>query len=329
MNIVFLRGRIPPKNEHPEKLIYNSIENCEDMWTQLFFLLLKNTGSDGELIYDGGNRVFKYTNFFTERWVPSIKKHILKSTPDLIIARGGFDFYEKFISRYKLSKKIYYGAGKRFYPKEGYFSGYDLFLVDSNKQFKKISNLNKKVGLFIKPASSIFHHVDNCPKKYDICFIANASQKIIKRHDLLLKSFAGSGYKILSIGNTDPDLIRKARRLNVDIEWGGWMSRSNMVEKINQCKVGICCSSGYDSCPRVIPEYLSCGIPVVVTESVNFWKSKYITTETGVVVRDDKILEGSRYCLSKKLLPLDYYSKELSIDRAVSLLSGYIDEIDI
>jgi len=30
MNIVFLRGSIPPVNEHPEKLLYDSIENCED-----------------------------------------------------------------------------------------------------------------------------------------------------------------------------------------------------------------------------------------------------------------------------------------------------------
>ena len=31
MNMLFLRGAVPPTNEHPEKLFYESIKDCGDM----------------------------------------------------------------------------------------------------------------------------------------------------------------------------------------------------------------------------------------------------------------------------------------------------------
>jgi len=36
--------------------------------------------------------------------------------------------------------------------------------------------------------------------------------------------------------------------------------------------------SEIDSCPRVIPELLACGLPIVVLDKARFWKDKYINS---------------------------------------------------
>ena len=290
MNIVFLRGSIPPKNEHPEKLLYDNIENCEDNWTQLFYYLAKKMNANGELLYQGGEKEIKIDNNFTERWVNKLKKYSPKIKPDLIISRGGFPFYDDFITKYPKAKKVYYGAGARFYPQTD-FTNYDLFLVDSQKQRHEIKAKGKRASLFIKPAAILFKP-HNVKKEYDICFMANASQAVIKRHKLLLKSFSNTKYKILNLGNKDKSFIKLAKKLNVDITWEGWDSRKNLPKKISKCKIGICCSTNYDSCPRVIPEYLACGLPVVATNNMNFWHEKYITKESGILVDENKLLYG-------------------------------------
>ena len=242
MNILFLRGSIPPKKEHPEKLYYDTIENCEDMWTQLFYFLTKNFNAKAELLYQGGKRNFQVSDFFVEKWVKSFKTYSPGNNPDLIVCRGGFPFYDDILKRYPKAKKVYYGAGVRFYPKSD-FDKYDLFLVDSKSQLKKIKNKHKKnAHLFIKPAALLFKPY-NEEKIYDVCFMGNASHAHIKRHKLLIKSFANTPYKILNLGNKSKEFIKFAKKMNVNIEWGGWDLRKNLPQKISQCKISICCST--------------------------------------------------------------------------------------
>jgi len=325
MKIVFLRGSIPPANEHPEKLLYDSIENCEDNWTQLFYYLTKKFNAHGELLYQGGIREFRVDDNFTERWVQKLKKYSPKYKPDLIISRGGFPFYDDFITKYSKAKKIYYGAGTRFYPQTD-FTNYDLFLVDSQKQRHQIKAKGKRVSLFIKPAATLFKPY-NVKKEYDICFMANASQSAIKRHKLLLKSFSNTKYKILNLGNKDKSLIKLAKKLNVDITWEGWDLRKNLPEKISKCKVGICCSTNYDSCPRVIPEYLACGLPIVVTNNMNFWQEKYITKESGILVDENKLLYGVKSVLNKTYNIKKFYDNNINMDIAVDNIYKTIEKI--
>jgi glycosyltransferase involved in cell wall biosynthesis len=324
MKIIFLRGSVPPANEHPEKLLYNFIEECEDQWTQLFYYLTKSLGATGELLYQGGNRESNFVDF-TDMWVKKIAKYDCGYEPDLIVCRGGFDYYDKFVKRFPKAKKVYYGAGKRYYPKTG-FTHYDLFLADSKKQRKKIKAKGKRSKLFIKPAATLFKPY-NVDKKYDICFMANASQSDIKRHILLIKSFANTEYTILNLGNTDKRLIQLAKKYNVNITWGGWHLRKHLPEKISQCKVGICCSTNYDSCPRVIPEYLACGLPVIATSNMNFWHDKYITNKTGVLVNEHDLLGGIQDALKIKAGVRRYYDNNLGMEKAVEHLKKLVENI--
>jgi len=321
MNIVFLRGSVPPSNEHPEKLRYSSIQQCEDMWTQLFYYIAKRLKAKAEVLYSGNNKTAFVDGDFSEKWV-DFKRYSPPFKPDIIVCRGGFSYYLNFIKRFKNVKKIYYGAGKRFYP-EGY-SNYDLFFVDSPNQRDYILKRKKNVSLFIKPAATLFSPVP-CNKKYDVCFTANASQKTIKRHELLIKAVSKLGLKTLVIGNTDKSLMRQYKH----IRWAGWHLRKHLPALISSCKVGVCCSSNYDSCPRVIPEYLACNIPVVVTSNVNFWREKYITKHTGLCISDKRLAKGIDKCLRGTWHPHKYYQKYLDMDKAVDLWISEIGKLNV
>ncbi len=323
MNAIFLRGSIP--HEHPEKLLYDRIENCEDVWIQLFYGLLQALGARGELLYQGGKKKFVVGKTFTEKWVASFKKYTPPFAPDLIMCRGGFPYYDHIVKKFPKAIKIYYGAGKRFYPQTN-FIDYDLFLVDSLKQLRAVRKKGRRVALFVKPAATLFKKID-VKKKYDVCYMANATQARIKRHKLFLESFAHSEFKILNLGNTDKKLISLAKKLQVKIDWGGWSLRSKLPDRIAQCRVGVCCSTNYDSCPRVIPEYLACGLPVVATKNMNFWHNKYITPETGVLVGDGGIESGVRKLLSRRLTPESYYNKHLSVGKAAKYLAELIKAV--
>jgi len=116
MNIVFLRGAIPPQNEHPEKIEYDHIDVCEDMWTQLFHAITHQLDANAIMLYQGGDRIKRVDDKFVERWVPNLGKYALPMDPDIIFARGGFDYYDPFLRRFPRAKKVYYGAGRRFFP---------------------------------------------------------------------------------------------------------------------------------------------------------------------------------------------------------------------
>lgn len=327
MNIIFLRGSVPPKNEHPEKLLYDDIEDCSDVWSQLFYYLTRNFSAKAELLYQNKINIetsFVVSNFFTEKKVPKLRKYSPDFEPDLIVCRGGFDYYEPFIKKFPKAKKVYYGAGVRSYP-QGY-NKYDLFLVDSPKQRKKIVAKGKRAELFIKPAATLFEPKD-VEQKYDICFMANATQGSIKRHEFFLKSFAGSKYKILNLGNIDKKYVKLAKQLAVNITWGDWSLRKHLPEKISQCKVGVCCSTNYDSCPRVIPEYLACGLPVVATKNINFWHEKYITSETGLLVSEDNLKKGVKKILRGVYNVYPCYENDLNMERSVEYLYHLIKKI--
>jgi hypothetical protein len=323
MKILFLRGSVPPKDEHPEKLYYNNIDSCEDMWTQLFYFFAKKNNATAEMLYWGGNRKFIVSDFFTEKWVPSFKTY-LDFTPDLIFCRGGFDFYDDLLVRYPRAKKIYYGAGKRYFCTTK-FTDYNLFLVDSVRQLKFVRDRGKNVELFIKPAATLFRPIKK-EKIYDVCVSVSYSADR-KRYDLLLKAFAGSKYKILNLGNVDKKYVDLARKMKVNIKWDGWSLRKFLPDKIAQCRVGLCCSDRNDSTPRVIPEFLACDVPVVVTDDVNIWNDKYINSHTGVFVKDDNILDGVKKVLNGKFSPRKYYDENLSIKCSVEHLNKIIANI--
>ena len=337
MNAIFLRGAVPPAHEHPEKLLYEGIENCEDMWTQLFYYFLKETCSNGELLYEcktNGEHAYMLHErgmfMFYDKWVPSFRKYQPSFKPDVIICRGGFPYFDDFTTRFPDAKKVYYGAGRRYWPQTG-FTDYDLFLVDDPRQLEEIKAKGKNVQMLLKPAATMFRPHD-VEKEYDVCFMANAAQRSIKRHDLFIWSVANSDLKVLSLGGTSPELIKMAEDLGVDITWGGWHLRKFLPEMISKCRVGVCASgSDIDSCPRVIPEYLACGLPVVSTD-VKFWKLKYLQTQTGFITDDRALRSSIELAVNQQKAGFydkvrEYYDENLSMGVAANRLKEQVESL--
>lgn len=304
-NLLFLRGRLPI-DFRPDRLEYNTINECEDMWTQLVERLSHHYDQT-ELWYHKSNakKSKQLTEKFTERWVTSLSNQF---KPDIIIARGGLLEYQEIFKLYPNAKKIYYGAGIRYKPQKG---KWDLVLVDSKEQQRQVPGSQ----LFIKPAAELFKPA-RTKKKYDVCFMANATQSEIKQHKLAFKTIINTNITMLHIGLMNQQTEVK----NKNITYTGWHRREKLPELISQCKIGLVCSTSYDSCPRVLPEYLACGLPVVALKGMNFWHEKYINEQTGIICEPHQITDSINKLLKTKLDVRRYYDDNLSINKSIEHL---------
>jgi len=319
-----LRGQVPTDRD-PQEIIFDRLKYCDDMWTQLFYTLLYD--NYGELWYWGGHRNNLFASNFMERWVPSFDTYKSDFIPDVIFCRGGFQEYHSVLKRFPEAIKIYYGAGRRFLPQPG-FSDYDIILQDSPEQVKKCSKKfpNSLTTLFIKPAAdTIFYPMLQVKKEYDVCFPANGAQSF-KGHKFVYKTIP-ENIKLLNLGNNPhkykyPSNVTSYRVL-----------RTDMAKHIAKCKVGIVAvNSDIDSCPRVIPEMLSCGIPIIVLDKVKFWKKKYIVGNvTGELTNKRGFWDTVQYVLENlgNYKPREYYKENLSLMKAADFIREKINEISI
>lgn len=319
MKILLLRGQVP-RDRDPKEIIFEKIEDCDDVWTQLVFHMLSENDL-GEVWYWGGKRKYQFTKQFIERWIPDFNHYQSQFNPDVIFCRGGFSEYHSVLNRYPNAFKIYYGAGRRFLPQPG-FSNYNLILQDSQEQLNICQNKypNIKSSLFIKPAADNIFYPKEVEKIYDVCFPANGSQENIKGHKFVFQT-APKELKILNLGNNTrkTEYPRNVRRKRV--------LKSQMAEEYSRCKVGIvCCSGKVDSCPRVIPEMLACGLPIVVLNEVRFWKEKYITEQTGVISNKDNFWNNVREVLQnyQNIDTKVYYKKNLSLEKSANFIKNMI-----
>lgn len=322
MNILMLRGQIP-QDRNSQEIVFDTIEEVDDVWSQLVFAMTYKDDTT-ELWYWGGNREHKFADNFTERWVPSFRNYIGSFIPDIIFCRGGFSEYHYVLKMFPIAVKIYYGAGRRFMPQQG-FDDYDIILQDSQEQVDicKQKYPFKHTTLYIKPAADNIFYPHDVEKKYDVCFPANGSQAELKGHQFVYNTVP-SELKVLNLGNKSklkvPDNITSYRVL-----------RSEMAKHISMCKVGIVTvQSNVDSCPRVIPEMLACGIPIVVLKGARFWADKYIKSGiTGEIADRDNFWDVVRHVLDNvdNYNPSDYYNECLSLRHASNFLRRKIYDV--
>jgi hypothetical protein len=321
MKYLFLRGQVP-QDRNPQEIVFNTINECDDVWTQLIYAMTRSE-DETELWYWNGNREHKFSQNFTERWVPNFNTYRNEFEPDVIFCRGGFPEYHSVLKRFPKAFKIYYGAGRRFLPQAG-FSDYDLILQDSPEQVDicKSKYPNIETTLFIKPACDNLFYPKNINKEYDIVFPANGTQEAIKGHKFVF-STVPKNYKILNLGNkgkiSPPKNIERLRVL-----------KTQMSDNLQRAKVGIvCCNSNVDSCPRVIPEMIACNIPIICFEDIRFWREKYITPQTGVLANKDNFWLKVDYVLNNldKFTPKNYYDDNLTLTHAARYINDKIRKL--
>ena len=331
MKFLMLRGQVPTDRD-PEEIVFDKIEEVDDVWSQLFYSML-NYADYGELWYWGGTRNKRFAHNFVERWLPTFQiplPAVMNFYPDVIFCRGGFQEYHDVLNRFSDAIKIYYGAGNRFMPQPG-FSDYDIILQDSPEQVEecKKKHPNALVTLFVKPAAENIFYPIKKKKEYDVCFPANGAQPF-KGHDFVY-STVPKDISVLNLGNPSsvphPENVTSYRVL-----------RSEMAEHIAKCKVGIVVVQGnIDSCPRVISEMIACNTPIIAMDNVRFWKDKYMESivdssspcSTGEIAYRWNFWEIVRSVLKHWELyqPRVYYDHYLSMDKAVGFLMEKIKEV--
>ncbi len=340
MNFLMLRGQVP-QDRDPQEIIFNRLEDVCDVWTQLFFAMTKGNDHYAELWYWGGEREHKFTHNFIEKWTKPFNMYDIKHpkcidplfTPDVVFCRGGFPEYHHVLKRFPKAIKIYYGAGRRFLPQPGFYD-YDIILQDSPEQVEicKAKFPKALTTLFIKPAADNIMYPIEAEKEYDVCFPANGAQEF-KGHKFVYKTVP-KDIKLLNLGNNPrgyeyPNNVTSYRVL-----------RTKIAQHYAKCKMGIVAvNSDIDSCPRVIPEMLACGLPIVVLDGVRFWKEKYIESvvssrhpfASGEVVNKENFWSFVKFVLNNLELydARKYYEQNLSLTVAAKFLRGKIDEFSI
>ena len=319
MKLLFLRGRVPIDRD-PRQIMFNNIDACDDVWSQLANHLSKD--GYGEVWYWGGKRKVAYRDNFIERWVPDYKRHKPLFTPDVVFSRGGFPQYDVVLERYPKAYRIYYGAGRRFLPQSS-FRKFDLILVDTPQQLKKARKAFPKVRseLFIKPAADNVFKPHNESKVYDVIFSSNEHRAGIKGHNFILPLFPDD-LKMIQTGISSPKLRAKYPK----IEFTGWIPRRKLSVLYAKSKIAVVCCADVDSCPRVIPEALACGCPLLILDSVNLWHDKYINDQTGrSVTKEDFFMEmRSMIDMYEEYSPYNYYRENLSLEKAAEHIKGII-----
>ena len=327
-----LRGQVP-QDRDPQEIVFDRLEQVDDMWTQLFFSML-NEKDVGELWYWGGDRTKLFTPNFVERWIPSFATYSSNFVPDVIFCRGGFKEYHPILERFPNAFKIRYGAGRRYLPCRGFYK-YDLLLQDSIEQLEICKQRFPQIPscLFIKPApDNLFYPYPKVKKEYDICFIANGAQDF-KGHSMVYTTVP-VWFNLLNLGNNP----RKFKYPNNVTSYR--VLKSDMPKHIAKCKMGIVAvRADIDSCPRIISELLACGLPIVVLDTVRFWKDKYINSitsskspwATGELVTENNFWTVVQYVLSNldKYNPRKYYEENLSLEIAAKFLRSKIDEVTV
>jgi len=255
---LFLRGSVP-KDRDPKEIEHETLEQEDDMWIHLFAGLV-GCEDEGHVIYYNALEVkcFRYRDNFHVWHYPNLDP--IMGEWDYVFARGGFPIYDKLLERIG-GYKIYYGAGKRFYPKTSGYCKYDLILIDSDRQKRDVLSIYPYIRCekIIKPAAPLFYP-RNVKKEFDCCFVAgvpNPCKMVQWVYDTCPRDIS-----ILQLGYT-PDKYPE----NVTVKR---VPRWDMPDEMCRCRVGIVPYSSNDSCPRVIPEFMACGIEPVVCKEVNF-----------------------------------------------------------
>ncbi len=319
MNLLFLRGQVP-RDRNPKQIMFDRLEDCDDVWTQLANHLSKD--GHGEVWYWGGKRKVVYRDNFIERWMPDYKKHKPTFSPDVVFSRGGFPQYDVVLERHPKAYRIYYGAGRRFLPQSS-FRKYNLILVDTPKQLKRARNNFPKIRseLFIKPAADNIFKPHEEEKEYDVIFSSNEHKAGIKGHNFILPQFPND-LKMIQTGIVSP----KLRVQYPNVEFTGWIPRRKLPALYSKSRIAVVCCADVDSCPRVIPEALACGCPLLILDSVNLWHDKYINDQTGrKVSRRDFFMEmRDMIDTHTEYSPYNYYRENLSLEKAAEHIKGII-----
>ena len=319
---LFLRnGKLLPDSVFDWK----TLGECDDMWTQLFAAMCKAASVQGVVQWRGKSK--KKWSLGNGIWQESVDsdKNFGHLGASVIFTRGRYSYRKS----HRLSPdayRIYYGAGRNYLHSP---DNHHMILVDAEDQIAGAQSrfTEATVLSLVKPASDNIFKPVKAELKYDIVFICH-TLKEFKGYQWLVERLP-AGTKVLRIGPKDPWFGRASK---LQTTWTGKIRRSKIPKWACQAVCGVVCDDGlYDSGPRVLPELLAMGIPVIVRQRVVAPLDDYIRKDTGVIVGDgkDEVAKAIARFKKKRPDPSKYYRKKLSLQVvAERLVSRVLTEMD-
>lgn len=298
------------------------LDPLTDMWTGLFAEVVVQSGGRGEVRVLGepaelGGDALRFLR--AGDFSHSIEK------PDVIFARGGYLDYLPALRAWPDAVRVYYGAGKRYCPGDGI--AYDVILVDTPAQKAVVSERHPdaRVEVFHKPAALCFRPVP-AEQRFDVVFNCHR-QAEFKGYKWLIDRLPRC--EVLRIGAPDPWFIGAVYAGNLHAVFTGNIQTSQIPAWACRAKVGVVCDDGTtDSGPRILPEYLAMGIPVLVRNTVRADLGAYVTPQTGRVGDDETFGDLLNDILRNGhgMDPRGYYDRHLSMPMAAAQIVRLVRE---
>ena len=309
MRILLLRGQVP-KDRPSQEICHKSIDEEDDIYS----IMASRLGDEHcEILYEGGKRTVQYSEKCFVRWIPSFRDYKPYREPDVIWARGGFPFYKPILKQFPTATKIFYGAGKRYIPKDNI--KYDLVLADSIEQQAKIREHGFKSELWTKPAAPQFKPIDK-QKVYDICFVAAIPEDERKNVKWVYET-CPQELTVLQLGY-EPRKMKVPKNFRVRR-----LQRHDVPRAMSKCRVGIAPYLKADSAPRAMVEMIACGLPVVCLDTVR--TTIDATTASKEAFWDRVMVEIDNWNTNTPRDWRKYYDRKLSMDVAVECLRRLIN----
>ena len=189
-------------------------------------------------------------------------------------------------------------------------------------------------------SESDFYNVDEEPrkeKKYDILYVClkdhgdkcprDGWNAINRNFDLAEKCLPilinKLGLRVLAVGRTGCGLEEK---YGDKITTTDFLPYNEFQDKIRECKI-LFMPNVYDASPRVVPECITKGVPVLMNKSI-LCGTKYITPETGELFTDEHdVKDALQKLLSKKdkMHPEKWWKKHYGRQRMGEKMRDFFD----
>jgi len=298
-----------------------ALADYPDVWAHLFAALARLAGAAGEIWRKGQACDVRFDGDGV------VQRHRLslgaaaEIRPEVIWQRGNYSEYHGVVAACPEALTIYYGAGAAWCPPAG--RDYDIILVDSPEQLQHVRSKHPRAmcRLLIKPAvETIFRPVAR-RKEFDLVAICSRPREFKGMGWLAERLPAGAS--VLRIGPADKWFRAAAADGRLDVTFAGELAPRDIPRQACRARAGAVVDDGkFDSAPRVLPEMLAMGLPVLVRDTVRVDHGRYVNAFTGLGVNGRNFGRQFEHMMAawETYEPREYYRTHLAVEVAAAKL---------
>lgn len=314
MRLLMLRAQINPSN-FPQ-MIHENFNNIDDFYVHLVNELLDTGCINGAEIWYWGNPTFDitYPNGLRQRCFKDFNSAPFNDGDfDFVFTRGGFPEYRKIIGKANKTKKIYYGAGNRYFPQDKFH--YDAILVDTKERLeanhKKYPDTVHRIFIKGYKPPKVTQPIE---KEFNVCHCSIVDR--LRGQEELGAALKGTNLSVLTVGPYKEKTKRLYESYNLHCEFTGYIPRNEVHKQMRRCKVGfIGFHKTGSGTPRTLIEFMAAGVPIILLPDVHvssIYTPGFSTIKsTSKSLRTDLINSELQYYDTEMIL--EYYDKNFSL----------------